>query len=321
MTRYENVNNPRRKATAMGWPLFLVTTLGALAAAGYFASKGDWVGLAFVLVMFFGCITGFHYGAASFLASLLGLAVASHCAPALGTAYEHEVANWFHTSGIVNRVLSIGLAGVAIVIVVTLFVKLVTSMMFYRVRGLDFVNRWAGMIIGTIQGAVAALLLTGGILTVAPELPTKADGAAKYLKLRDLVVESRNAIGQSQLAPAIEKYNPFECIPELRELAKVQKTVLELKQPDTIRRVMTHPRIRQMQSRTAEFDGSDMRKAVDRLLSDPSVVAYVRNGKPLDQAAAVNLMSHPAFLQLVEQPGFLEEANRIIAEVGSTPSN
>lgn len=317
MTRYENVNNPRRKTVSMGWPLFTVTTAGALAAGGYFASQGDWVGLFFVLMMFFGCISGFRYGAMSFLASLLGLAIASYCAPALGMAYEHEIANWFHTSGIVNRVLSIGLMGVGIVVVVTLFVKLVMGMMFYRVRGLDFVNGWAGMIIGTTQGVVVTLLLTGGLLTVVPDLQSKTSGSVKFSKLHELVVEGQDAIKQSQLAPVIEKYNPFECIPELSELAKVQKTVMELKRPDTIRRVMTHPRIRQMQTQTEDFDGGGMRKAVDRLLSDPAVVDYVRNGKPLDQAAAFNLMSHPAFLQLVEQPGFLDEANRIIAEVGS----
>jgi hypothetical protein len=55
-----------------------------------------------------------------------------------------------------------------------------------------------------------------------------------------------------------------------------------------------------------------VRKAVDQLTSDPAIQQILRSGKKMDRSMAMTLMSHPAVMELVDQPGFLEQAAKAI---------
>jgi hypothetical protein len=81
-----------------------------------------------------------------------------------------------------------------------------------------------------------------------------------------------------------------------------------LSNPAKIDQLIHHPDITRLQERP------EMKQAVDKLMSDPEITQILYSGKSIDRAGAMTLLNHPAVLELVDQPGFLEEANRIIDE-------
>ncbi len=49
-------------------------------------------------------------------------------------------------------------------------------------------------------------------------------------------------------------------------------------------------------------------------LADKKIKQILSAGKPLDRAAVMTLLQHPAVLELVDQPGFLAEASRVLEQ-------
>ena len=59
---------------------------------------------------------------------------------------------------------------------------------------------------------------------------------------------------------------------------------------------------------------SEMRRAMTELQKDPEIEEIRNSGRPIDGKAVITLMNHPAVLELIDQPGFMEQAKAIIQD-------
>ncbi len=276
----------------------------------FFFQKLDYVGMAGTAAIAITCFGGFRLGASRITASLAAIAAAIALAPSLGVSHEYRFSEWFGTTGLANRFLSIGVIGLLIALVVTLIAVAISNRIMKNRPRLASSDRWLGFMIGGVEGAIAMLLLLGGILIMEPierrnaEIRSSDDarGQAVGNAITTVAIKTR----ASDLGPVIDKYNPFTRIPQLNKIEKVQQTVGVLSDPAKIDGLMQHPDIKKLQQRP------EMKRAVDTLMADPEIQEILHSGKLLDRASILTLLNHPAVLELVDQPGFLEEANKVI---------
>lgn len=302
----------RPELPRMGKPMFLFWCLLFGGVGYFFFDKHDYVGMAGTAAIAIACFSGFHMGASRIAASLIAIAAAVALAPQLGVSQEHHFSEWFGTTGLANRFLSVGVIGLLIMLVASVIAVIITNRFMKNRPRLAMSNCWLGFMIGGAEGAIAILLLLGGILIIEPleteraHLRGKDDvrGQAVGNAITTVAFKTR----ASQLGPVIDKYNPFTRIPQLNKIEKVQQAVGVLSNPAKIDELIHHPDITRLQERP------EMKHAVDKLMSDPEIKQILYSGKSIDRAGAMTLLKHPAVLELVDQPGFLAEANKVINE-------
>ena len=303
-------DDQKTPAPKMSKPTFFVWLAIFAAGVYYFYNKLDYVGVASVATVGFSCFCGFRMGASRIAASLLGIAAAIAVAPKLGMSQEHHFTQWFGTSGLANRFLSIGVVGLMVSMIVTVIVILITGRTMKNRPRLSLSNCWLGFLIGGAEGVIGIALLLGGILIIEPFEKQRAEQRAATDLQGQTIGKTIEAIATktraSQLGPLVDKYNPFTRIPQLNQIEKIQTTVQVLSDPKQITGLLHHPSINELKQRP------EMKQAVDQLMSDPEIKKILQSGKALDRENAMTLLNHPAVLQLVDQPGFVEEANRII---------
>ena len=120
------------------------------------------------------------------------------------------------------------------------------------------------------------------------------------------VLATAESVHNSEAGPYIEKYNPFVQFPELNKIEQVQKSVQILSDPKKIEKLINHPEVKQLQSRP------EVRTAVRKVMEDPEIRDALNSGRPMNRNIAMTLLNHPAILELIDQPGFLEVATKAI---------
>jgi len=288
-------------------------------SAIYFGVQGDYVLAAALSITGMASFSGYRMGAASILGTLVAIGVAIALAPSIGRAHEFRFEEWFGTTGLTNRILTIGTIGILISMAVTTVWFIVTRLILLSRPRVDSMNRWVGFAIGGLEGAVAVMLFLGGMLILEPIERDRAEKRAAIdaegPAVSDWILGISDGIYRSKLGPTIIANNPFKKIPQLNKVAEVQQSVQVLSDPEKIDELIQHPSIRKLQQRP------EMRRAVDRLNGDPSIQEVLRSGRPMDRAAVMTLMNHPAVLELIDQPDFLEEAYKVIQQTSNEQSS
>lgn len=287
----------------------LVFALALFGPAAFFGLEGDYLAAGVCGLAGVGALWGYRTGAISFLTSFVALAAAFMVAPAVGQSYEYHFSQWFGTTGLMNRIISIGVFGVLLAFVVAGLMMLISIKVFSTRPFLDSTNRWIGLILGAAQVPVGALFFIGGLMIVEPAVQQRvSDPNAPRAKFSTkLVLQTTEMARDSRVGPLVEAYNPFLRIPELNNrLEPMHRSMQVLSDPANIRQVMNHPSIRQLQQR------EDVRRTVEKLASDPEIQEVLGSGKPMDKSMAMVLLKHPAVLELIDQPEFLSQASQVI---------
>ena len=286
----------------------------ALAAGGiwYFMSSSDYVGAGAILVVLISAFSGFRLGFSKMGASLAAFGAAFYFAPKLGLQYESQFAEWFGYSGLLNRVVAIGSIGIAIALIGTIILSMITGRILKRRPRLAWTNSWFGFGAGALQGAVAILLFLGGLLIVEPlELQRsnqQAEQPASKNSVSEMILAVTDHTHNSQLGPHIEKYNPFVMIPQLNKIEAIQKSVQVFSNPNKINEFLNHPNMMQLKQ------SPEVTEAVNSLVTDPEINAVLNKGGELNGDAAMRLLNHPALIELIDNEAFMEQASQIIKE-------
>ncbi len=301
---------PGAYLVGMAWKWRLLIAIAFFGPAIYFGIQREYVLAGLVGASGFCAFSGFRMGAAAIVTSIVAIAVAVAYAPAIGYQQEWRFTEWFGTTGLLNRFVSIGAIGLGITLVTTLVVLMITGRTFRRHPSLDRLNRWLGFLIGGVEGVVATAFLLGGVLILEPiehdRIHQQGPNGARSTRVSDLVLVTAEHIHNSKVGPYLEQYNPFIQFPELNKIEQVQKSVQVLSDPQKIERLMRHPEVRQLQNRP------EVRTAVRKVMDDPEIRTVLHSGTPMNRSIAVMLLNHPAILELVDQPGFLEVATKAI---------
>ncbi len=282
--------------------------------ASYMIHKGDFLVAAILISAGVGALSGFRMGALSILTSLGAITAAIIYAPSLGMQYEPDVAKALGTTGLTNRCLSVAGCGMGIAALVGLVTYFTIGRMVRNRSNLARLNRFGGFTFGLAQGAFAVVLLVGGMLAFEPiqrqQLATAGVAEEDFSVIHKAVFWTAEQVDKSVAGEYLRQYNPIVKIPQLNQLQKVQRTAAVLSDPAKMDEVMRHPSILELQRQP------EVQEAVHQLRSDPSLNEILTSGKPMDSTAAMTLLNHPAVLNLIDQPGFLEQATQAINDAG-----
>ncbi len=301
---------PAQQAATMAWKwrLFFLTLFSGPAI--YFATQGDYVLSAIVAAAGLSSFSGFRIGAAAMITSVAAIAVAVSYAPSIGYQHEWRFTQWFGTTGLMNRILCIGVVGLLITLGTSMLVMVVTGKLFLGRPNLNLKNKWLGFMIGGVEGVVATVVLLGGVLILEPMEQARIDKNIAQTErgktISEFVLKIAGFTHASEIGPTIEQYNPFVRFPKLNKIEQVQKTVQTLSDPQKIERLMRHPEVQQLQSRP------EVRTAVEKVMKDPEIRSALHSGTPMNRSIAITLLNHPAILELIDQPGFIDVATKAI---------
>ena len=258
----------------------------------------------------FTAFSGFRLGAVAILGSIGAIAAAIEYAPSIGCAQEFRFTQWFGTTGLLNRFLCIGVVGLAITLGVTGVVMFVAGKAFRKRPDLDKLNRWSGFGIGFVEGLAACLFFLGGMLVIDPIEKEHAQSRSADDTRRQFLSKAISTTTEytraSRLGPIIDQYNPFVRFSRLNKVEELQKSVRVLSDPKKIDGLLNHSSIQQLQRRP------EVQAVVKKLNDDPEIRNILRSGRRMDRSMAMTLFNHPAVLELLDQPGFIEEATKVI---------
>lgn len=295
---------------SMNWKWRLLLSAALFGPAIYFGINGDSVAAFVIAVTAFSAFFGYRAGAVSIGGFLIAFAAAVTSAPRLGLAYEDRFADWFGTSGLANRALAIGSIGVVVSLVVSTFVIYLGNRILRRRSRLSALNRWAGFLIGAAEGIVVCFFFLGGMLIMEPterrKAPRRDPNDRRGQLISKLVVETAARTRSSKLGPIITQYNPFTLFPSLNRMDDIQNSVEVLSDPNRVSDFLEHPSIQELKATP------EVREAVDQLTQDPGVQQFLDQERPMDMEVAKTLLNHPALLELIDHPGFLEQAAEAI---------
>lgn len=300
-----------KKSTAH---IFLTCLLLFGIPAGVCIYKGDLVtGIALAAVGL-SCYLGYRTGAIRALASVGGIVAAVYFAPQWAPQVELMLAEEFALSGLLNRGVSLGLIGLAIIFVGFLIGRVVCRLFLSKDgRGLlNGLNGWGGLMVMGAEAAVGIALLLGGILIISPEqedLPPPAPTATLQERLNyqiDVVAaETRSgAIGQ-----VLKEHNPFVKFPQLNQFKEIQQTVRTISDPAAMKQVITHPRIKELQDTPA------VQAAITKLEADEVIQEIIGSGEPLDREKLMAILNSQVVMELLDEPDFRAQASAIIEEL------
>jgi uncharacterized membrane protein required for colicin V production len=306
---------PKQTGMLLRWRLPLMVLF--FGPAIYFASAGDYVLAAVCGAAGIAAFSGYRVGAVYIFTTIAAIAAAIAYAPSIGQTQEFRFTQWFGTTGLANRFLSIGVVGLLITFVLSSVVILLLRRMLAKRPRLDSLNRWLGFSIGGLEGVAAIVFFLGGMLIVEPieqqraELRDPADVRGRMLS--KFILATAEKTRESRIGPMLETYNPFVRVPQLNRIQEVQQSVQVLSDPAQIEGLLHHPSIEQLQRRP------EVRQAMQKLNSDPEIKDILHSGRPMDRTMAMTLLSHPAVLELVDQPGFMEEAAKVMQATNLFP--
>lgn len=276
----------------------------------YFATDHDYVTAACCAVAGASAFGGYRAGAVSIVTMLLAITTAIAFAPSIGQSQEARFAQWFSTTGLTNRFLAIGVAGALISLIASSLLIMIGGRILKGRPRLDRLNRWIGFGIGGLEGVAATAIFLGGLLILEPIEQERAElrdpGDMRGTLVSKFILTTSEKARASRIGPVLVAYNPFTRIPRLNKVQEVQQSVQVLSDPVKIEGLLHHPTITELQQRP------EVRKAVDKLTSDPEIQQILRSGRKMDRSMAMTLLSHPAVMELIDQPGFLEQASKAI---------
>jgi hypothetical protein len=288
----------------------LVMILVFFGPAIFFACNGDYVLATVCAVAGVAAFSGYRIGVAAIVGSIAAIVAAIAYAPSLGYEQELRFTQWFGTTGLLNRFLAVGVIGLGITFAVTGLAALVARRVCRKYAGFDSLNRWCGLGLGAVEGLIACLFFLGGMLVIVPtekeltEMRSADNTCGQFLS--KAILATTEHTHASRLGPIIEEYNPFVRCPQLNKVEEVQKSVRVLSDPKKIEELLNHPNIRKLQQRP------EIKTLVSKLMDDPGIRDVLRSGKQMNRSMAMTLLNHPAVLELVDQPGFVEAATKAI---------
>ena len=305
-----NDNQPQQKKST--GHIFLLCLLLFGIPAGLCIYKGELVtGIALATVGL-SCYLGYRTGAIRALAPIGGIAAAIYFAPQWLPTVEPLLFQWFSFSGLLNRIASLGVIGLGCILV-CLWIGKLFSRFFVRKNGsVDGLNRWGGLLMMGGEAVAGIALLLGGIVLISPEgkeavMPESATFQQNLNYQLDVVAAQTRS---ESIGRVLEKHNPFVKFPQLNKFKEVQQTVRTISDPAAMNKVISHPRIRELQA-----NQSIVQIAITELQADEKIQAILGSGEPLDREKVMALLNSQVLMDLLDQPAFVDEASKIIQEL------
>ncbi len=297
-------------SSQFSWKSRLFWSLLFFGPATYFGFQGDVIAAAMCSIAGMSGFAGYRAGAFSIFAWTMALISAFVLAPSIGMENAHRFTQWFGLTGLANRFLSIGVVGLLIGGFIMASLEYVMGRVVRRRQSLDRWNRRLGFTLGVAQGVFGLACFIGGMLMMEPielkrvDRRTTDDPSSRFAS--NVILSTADSTRQSVLGPYLVRYNPVAMIPAINRVEEFNRTAEVLSDPLKMGMLLNAPEIQLLRQRP------QIQSLVDQLQTDPTVREMVESGHSMTPSAAMKLLNHPAIMQLVDQPGFLEEASKAI---------
>ena len=295
---------PARPRMGALWAFLLI--IAVLGSFGYFCNQSDWIAAAATLSISFAAFGGFKTGAVKALAFLGAAAATFYAAPFLGIQLENTFSSWFGTTGLKNRfytILAIGLVVFLLTLIIT--IKFGNRLLKERPKT-TLLNHWLGFLLGATQGLIVVVILLGGMVTIqqvnAERLSERIPPTGRAKLLTEILDKTSEYTKASHLAPIVERFNPFEHVPQLSNVDEWQRGMEVLMDPSKVNALFDQPAIQQLKTR------QDVTETFAKLNEDPEIQKLLNSSKPASKELAIKLLNHPAVLDLLDQPEFRDAA-------------
>ncbi len=313
----QDITDQLYESETMSLKLRLFWTAAFFGPATYFGVQGDYIVAAILSVGGFGAFTGYRTGAFSMVASLLAITAAIVYAPEIGMANSYRFTEWFGTTGLANRFLAIGIVGLAISVGVMFALWMILGRMFRNRPTLARLNRRTGFVMGAVQAVAGLVFFIGGMLVMEPIETARAetrdaDDTRGQLASR-LILGTAAAAKQSCLGGVLVKYNPLTHFPQLNKVEQFNQTAEVLADPVKMKSLIDAPEIVQLRQKP------EVQRLVTELQSDPKVTEMLESGSPINAEMAMTLLNHPAVMNLIDTPGFMEQAAKAMRNAMPKP--
>ena len=276
---------------------------------------GDYVTAGLLFATGLGCWIGFRAGALKALTSILLILAAIFVAPQLVHLVEPKLVEWFEIQGLSRRILSMAVIVFAIGCTLSGIVWLVTRNAVKKGSRGERFNRLAGLMIGGTEAAVGTLLLLSGLLVIHPMFDQNkiAEAGERSESLSDIVLVSVDDVTKrtetSLIAPILVEHNPFTKYPEYNPLPRIYKTGQLLSNPSQINELLKD------EATMEKLHASDaFATAVKKLRIDPAVQEILNSEVPPRPQQILDLLNSQSVLEILDEPGFMDEVNRIIKD-------
>ena len=272
--------------------------------AAFFTYNGDIFAACLFGFTGIGCFLGYRAGAVHSVASIIALSAAFAFASPIGMLMAPLCEQLTGATGLGNRFISVGTVAIGMIAGLWISIAILANGFLRRRPECRFWNYSLGFGLGGLQVVLCVFMVAGGILMLEPpgrERSLDDESSQPILAVIDTVHDS--AFGSAFVVA-----NPFKFMPGLTKVEQLQRSVRALKNPKQIKQMIRHQSIQDLRTRP------DVQMAVNKLNADPNVQLILDKGSTIGPAEAILLLNHPAVLELMDQPGFVQDATDAFVE-------
>ncbi len=264
----------------------------------------------FILFIALAVINGYWIGAAKIGALLGGLLAGALIGVPMGKAMEGMYAGVLHTSGAMNRILSIGLSAFVIFFIATVILQVLINRLLKDRPGWQRYDRVAGSGLGLLEGVLVACLAVWSILALEPIAAMSlaqtgsAEEGASDNPVSCWIVSISGSMRGSVAGRFADSTNPLS---EARFLTLLADGVVVVNDPKSREAFINHPAIKRIESHPS------VQEALRMLKEDEALCGTLETGSMGEVLKAI--LSSKTLLEVIDQTDIVAELSPLADEI------
>lgn len=234
-------------------------------------------------------LQGLWRGAAEVFGIVVAMFVAVLLAPPLGGLFEGVTSSLFNTGGIMNRLLSMGMAALLVTVAIAGGAGALARRFLKKRPDLQAINRHVGAALGLVEGVFLSLLLLWSLFMLEPIARSQAAGDQPN-PLAERVVRVTDEARRSTFAAVAQATNPLsdmELVALLTDFAHVTA------HPEAREHLLASDPVKRLQNLPALI------AAMDRVKADPELAGLIdEDGLTPDDVKT--FLNSPTVLKIVD---------------------
>ncbi len=287
----------------IGLPLFAISFIVVIALS-------DWVTALFILFVAWITFNGYWIGATKIAALFGGLLAGALLGAPVGKAMEDLCSTVFNTTGTTNRIVSVALCALIIVIVVTAILKVLIGRWVTSKHSLNRYDRLIGSGLGLLEGVLLGFLLLWTLLSLEPIAVTSlaqtetVSGTGEPNPISRQIVNFAHTARESTVGWLADTFNPLD---DIRQLTLLANGLIVLNDPDARKAFISHPAIENIQ----QYES--VQEALRRLGDDAEISQVLESGTTAEIISTV--LASPTLLDIFDQTNILADLSPLTDEI------
>jgi hypothetical protein len=249
----------------------------------------------FAFILSLSVLNGYWLGAARVTSLLIGMLIAATLAVPLGKLFEGVSGYLTGTSGLANRMLSVGIMAILVTAAATPGFHILVTWLMQEKLNAPAADKPLGAVIGSLQGTLLGFLVLWSILAIQPVAATavavRQPGAAEN-RAAVKFVELGESVRQSLVGHVAETVNPMS---DLRLLTLLQKALRVLNDPAARDKMARHEAIAAIKDLPSVKQAAEMIKADQRLMA----MLSAEDGVSADELREI--LDSPTILKILDE--------------------